>query len=472
MAKMKGEDESAYEKGRAENIKKNYQRMADLKLPELAAKNAPPKQLRRPRPTRGINLKRERKPVVARRSLRVKGMNPDGVMLEGIAKETRDGIVFASDKLGLGSFREEKPSRLMGPVTFESLNEDKELNQKLFGSLNGGLGTAYKPETSVEDLADVHLEEEHVLKLTRSGITHLDTAPRTDNVAIAAGDKDGHVGFWCPSNVSEDSEVVVEVRPHSQYVSGLRWCPMGSGALYTCSYDGSVRKLDIKQQTFLELFSSEEYELSAFDVTHPHKVLLCDNLGNFMSIDTRVSSKKPVLDAIGLHNRKINTIHADPGGSDLIVTSSSDAAVAVWDLRRMGPKNAISTYHHPKSCQAAFFAPDGSQRMLATCYDNHLNVWDTKKRPVPFQPEVKVNHDTQTGRWVIPFRAIWTPNSDGIVCGTMKRAVNIYSAANGQRLVQKSSEYMTAIASRYCVHPTLSKLVVATSSGRIHLYQR
>ena len=131
MAKMKGEDESAYEKGRAENIKKNYQRMADLKLPELAAKNAPPKQLRRPRPTRGINLKRERKPVVARRSLRVKGMNPDGVMLEGIAKETRDGIVFASDKLGLGSFREEKPSRLMGPVTFESLNEDKELNQKL-----------------------------------------------------------------------------------------------------------------------------------------------------------------------------------------------------------------------------------------------------------------------------------------------------------------------------------------------------
>ena len=50
--------------------------------------------------------------------------------------------------------------------------------------------------------------------------------------------------------------------------------------------------------------------------------------------------------------------------------------------------------------------------------------------------------------------------------------VNVYDASSGGRVVQYSSEHMTAVASRYCIHPTQPKLVASTSSGRVHIYSK
>lgn len=34
-----------------------------------------------------------------------------------------------------------------------------------------------------------------------------------------------------------------------------------------------------------------------------------------------------------------------------------------------------------------------------------------------------MQHYNNTGRWVVPFRAVWGPASDTIICGSMKRTV-------------------------------------------------
>jgi len=308
--------------------------------------------------------------------------------------------------------------------------------------------------------------EENCVKVTKSGATHLGIANRSDVLLVAAGDKEGRVGFW---NLSRDyaDQANIQVQPHTQYISGLKWSGLdGAGAgqeLFTCSYDGTCRRLDVSQGVFDTVYATEDHEFSAFDVQAGNKtVYLCSNEGEFLVVDSRQS--KPAVKPYSMHSRKINTVHIEPAEGNLFTTSSTGGYVGVWDVRKL--PRSVAMYAHNKSCQGAFFAPDGSQRVLTTCYDDYLRVWSLKAK----EASVRVSHNCHTGRWVLPFRAIWTPAGDGIVCGHMKRRVSVYSSEDGKRVVDCQSDFLTAIPSRFFVHPTLPLLGAATSSGRIALF--
>jgi len=485
-----------YEKERELRKARNLARMLELKLPEASfvvkEEKAKPAVARKAS-QRGVK-RQKREPVVARRSLRVRGMKPNGEMAQGIKSETNAGVTLnAGGSLSFYASEPKKPSRKAGPVPFESIYEDDEEEQKVLDVLRDSRSVRSKAKTSTSNLSDVTLREENVMKVTKSGTVHLDIMPRTDRLVVAAGDKEGHVGVWSLSSDFADQHNVL-VKPHTQYISGLKWSPSTGRDLYTCSYDGFCRKLDVSKgaASFLELTNSEIHEFSAFDVdSQGNNMFLCTNDGDFLVIDTRSNNKDGSSAAIGpieLHNRKINTVHVEPSEGNLFVTSSTDKSVTVWDIRLMGnrgmktSKKAVVSYYHGKSCQGAYFAPDGSHRVLTTCYDNHLNIFDVKRSkgfdvssfsnwtPDKEKPVVRMSHNTQTGRWVLPFRAVWLPGSDGVVCGTMKRGVQMYSSASGKRMAHYDSDFMTAIPSRCCVHPTLPILGAATSSGRIHLF--
>ncbi len=59
--------------------------------------------------------------------------------------------------------------------------------------------------------------------------------------------------------------------------------------------------------------------------------------------------------------------------------------------------------------------------MLTCSRDNTLKVWDSKRGLEEMQ---SFDHYNNTGRWVVPFRAIWGPRSDAVICGSMKRSVS------------------------------------------------
>lgn len=73
--------------------------------------------------------------------------------------------------------------------------------------------------------------------------------------------------------------------------------------------------------------------------------------------------------------------------------------------------------------------------MLTTCYDNHCRVWAPPGVEKASGPEwtatdplsrcLRVAHDNQTGRWVLPFRSMWTGGGDGFVVGQMKRHAEV-----------------------------------------------
>ena len=137
----------------------------------------------------------------------------------------------------------------------------------------------------------------------------------------------------------------------------------------------------------------------------------------------------------------------------------------------------------PKASQAAEWAPDGSGRLAVTCFDDRLRVYavagladaaaaSSAKGGVTKEATAActIRHCTQTGRWVVPFRACWTAGGDALVCGGMKRTCEVFDAASGAPLASLADDKMTAIPSRNAVHREGSTVACATNSGRIHLF--
>jgi WD40 repeat protein len=269
----------------------------------------------------------------------------------------------------------------------------------------------------------------------------------------------------------DDDDGVLYYKAHGAYISHCKW---GQGALrgklLTSAYDGAVRVLDPERGVFQETVYSEEDEFSACDqFSNGHAALVCDNVGNLHQLDVRTG--KFTAPSLSIHEKKINTVHVDPGNENMFATSTHQL-VSVWDVRKL-KKNAKAVYDlpHAKSSQAAYWNPNGSGALLTTCYDDALRVWRPSTNAT--KESLKIKHNNQTGRWVLPFRAIWSAAGDGILCGSMQRAVEIFNPdVSAPALASFASEpHMTAIASRLACHRAHDFIAAATASGRIHIFR-
>lgn len=93
---------------------------------------------------------------------------------------------------------------------------------------------------------------------------------------------------------------------HCRWAGGL-----GSSArLVTCSYDGSVRSLDLQKGEFEAVLLDEEVEWSAMDCNRKGScVYLGDKSGNLAAYDLR--SHKSVLEEFSIHDKKVNTLQVE-----------------------------------------------------------------------------------------------------------------------------------------------------------------
>lgn len=88
---------------------------------------------------------------------------------------------------------------------------------------------------------------------------------------------------------------------------------------------------------------------------------------------------------------------------------------------------------------------------------------------------LKIPHDNNTGRWILPFRAVWGPAGDCAFVGGMRgRSVDVFATSGpspGKQLAALSHPAMTAIPSRLAPHPLMPVLAAATASGRVHIWR-
>jgi hypothetical protein len=84
------------------------------------------------------------------------------------------------------------------------------------------------------------------------------------------------------------------------------------------------------------------------------------------------------------------------------------------------------------------------------------------------QELVRIRHDNNTGRWIIPFRGVWGPAGDAVVVGNMRRKVDLFRASDGAVVGGlDNAELMTAIPSRMCIHPDLPALAAVRLRGLV-----
>lgn len=487
------ENLNEYELQRAARIAANLERLQALNIDKLSGDMFQAKPEKRER-VRGLSTSRRGRAsapaLEPRKSLRVQGLAPDGTLAAGIADERRDGTVILASGGTFSVVETPRNIRPVGHLPFKSLNAKEDTDAAFLATLRafGECGGAAADVVPAAELKKLSLAERNVAKVCIKGVTHMDFMPVDDGTLIvAAGDKEGHVGLFHPDAASatvvdsheaneqqdtEDDDGAADgvhlTRPFGQYVSGLRWARHGTHKLFACSYDGSVRCLDVNAGQWLESFLSSEEEFSSFDITASgDTAYVGDNDGGLTIVDMRTGTAA-AGPAFSAHYERVNCTSLAPDGQALLATSSSDRTVAVWDLRK-GLSRGVKPLHqlqHGKSCHGAYWAPQGPARVLTTSYDDTINVFGADGNRM-----LRIKHNNQTGKWLLPFRAIWTSSGDGVVVGSMHRETEIFSADNGAPVARHSSEYLTAIPTRHACHASGTAIAAGTASGRVHIWR-
>ncbi|TYH13075.1 hypothetical protein ES288_A06G115800v1 [Gossypium darwinii] len=514
-----------YERQRVENIKRNAEMVAALKLHSKAATLSAATAKRHRTKTYKTSPEKKPKtetPIVIRRSLRTRGMPPDSKglpddfsdnfdktpksvsvikpqsprvlgpismvdafsgddetesnkMLVGtilsIAKETQVGVsvkdvkdeIF-SEKGALGSCKSEGFESLGTEKVDESLSGKRKLVKGVVK--NEYLDSLVKIEKSDQWLESLDLKPENVARLLPGRIMVVKFFPCSSVRMIAAGNKFGNIAFWNVDSNNEKEDGIYLYRPHTGPISGILIHQHSMSKIYSSCYDGFIRLMDAEKEVFDLVHSCDDTIFSLSQQPNNSETLyFAEGRGGLKVWDIRTgkSSKNWML-----HEDRINTINFNSQNPNIMATSSTDGTACIWDLRSMsGHKlKTLKTVSHSRAVHSAYFSPSGSS-LATTSLDNKVGIISG----VNFEDACMIYHDNWTGRWLSSFRGIWGWDDSYIFIGNMKRGVDVISPSQKRTVMTLQSPEMSAIPCRFDAHPyEIGMLAGATSGGQVYLW--
>ncbi|KAJ1677374.1 hypothetical protein EV182_006308, partial [Spiromyces aspiralis] len=302
---------SEYEKQRQENVRRNEQMLRSLNLDqsELVQKRKSPLSPTRKEATgkrAKLGERRHQEPVERRRSRRLQGIRPDidnnrgqrpGKAEPGTARpELEDRVTKI-----YGRPRQEGDLKLSSVLEQGSIDKFRLVIRDVCRNSGAGDEDGVKSEGEEERpdaqaARDLHKvfgglsirQPYNPPLVTEARIYDLDIHPSASSLLIGAGDQNGMLGFWrvpeseWDANVqrrvgpklepaSTDEVAVPDVftfTPHTRTISTVRFCPGNSNHLYTASYDGCIRRLDLgKASAFTEaVIAGEDIRIHSLDM--------------------------------------------------------------------------------------------------------------------------------------------------------------------------------------------------------------
>ncbi|KAM4749059.1 WD repeat-containing protein 76-like [Rhinophrynus dorsalis] len=463
---------SPYELERLKNIKENAKFLASLQLLKCASGLLSS--------TKKQHQKREKKkkvieePVI-RRSLRLQRTDPSGAPLPKVELQPEPSLM-------------ENPMKPPGPLEMipTNLQEDKEAVQtflKTWASISQGKNDRSSIQLPLADLTrysaslkKMTIREEAVAKVVQNRVFSVAIHPSESRTLVAAGDKCGQVGLWDMDDQSSDNGVYVFV-PHSRPVSCMSFCPFNSSQLLSLSYDGTVRCGDVSCSIFDEVYRDEEESFSSFDfLSADASVLIVSHWDAYISlVDLRTpGTSYEHRSSLGMKTARTVSVH--PVHRDLCVVAGA-GSVDIYDVRQLKPNKAqpvLSLSGHGKSVACAYFSPGTGNRILTTCADDYIRVYDSSSLSSKAPLLTLLRHNNNTGRWLTRFRAVWDPKQENcFVVGSMARPRQIEVYHESGKLLHSfwDSEYLGSVCSINAMHPTRNLLVGGNSSGRLHVFQ-
>jgi len=236
------------------------------------------------------------------------------------------------------------------------------------------------------------LKEEDVAKLTPSRITAIFMHPSTSKVLVVAGDTNGFAGLWNVDNFSDGNDGVLQYHLHNSNITRFHCFEEDYSKVYSASYDGTIRFLDVQAQAFLLAFEAPEAEIDNNQGVFTSDCFFMDSHGSFGTsssclvgksdgsvglVDLRASTNSYQWNH-SLQAAKINSIQQHPTNSHLIVTAGSGKAgsICVHDVRKAGEtwRPLVEMNEHSKSINAAVVSEDG-HFCVSVSLDNTVRTW-------------------------------------------------------------------------------------------------
>ncbi|XP_024588135.1 WD repeat-containing protein 76 isoform X1 [Neophocaena asiaeorientalis asiaeorientalis] len=418
---------SPYEKKRLKNISENANFFASLQLSESAArlremiKRQPPESKRK-------KPKKKENETGCRRSMRLLKVDPSGVSLP--ATPTQPILVA-----------DENP--LLPPGPLEMTSENRDDNSELFkGFLQTWAEVSKTRSKNTEkelssiksykaNLNGMIISEDTVYKVTKGPIFSMALHPSEIRTLVAAGARSGQVGLWDLTHQPKEDGVYI-FQPHSQPVSCLYFSPANPAHLLSLSYDGTLRCGDFSRAVFEEVYRDERSSFSSFDfLAEDASTLIVGHWDGSMSLVDRRTPGTSCEKLINSSLSKIRTVHVHPVHRQYFITAGL-RDIHIYDARflnRSRIKPLISLTEHTKSIASAYFSPLTGNRVVTTCADCKLRIFDSSCISSKIPLLTTIRHNTITGRWLTRFQAVWDPKQeDCIIVGSMAhpRRVEIF----------------------------------------------
>jgi len=326
--------------------------------------------------------------------------------------------------------------------------------------------------------------------------------PTESKPIIFAGDKEGAMGVFdasqdAPEADDDDEEadypdpIISAFKTHSRTITSFHFSPGDENAVFSASYDSSIRKLDLDKGVSIEVFSpadaKEELPISAIDMpsSDPNIIIFSTLHGSLGRHDIR--TKSSAADIWGLTDSKIGGFSLHPVYPHLVATASLDRTLKIWDLRKITGKDDLRhpalLGEHQSRLSVSHASWSSAGHIATSSYDDRIKIYsfpDASKwvagHDIPdkeMNPVHQIPHNNQTGRWVTILKPQWQRNPrDGLqkfVIGNMNRFVDVY-AADGEQLAQLDGDGITAVPAVAHFHPTLDWVAGGTASGKLTLW--
>ena len=305
--------------------------------------------------------------------------------------------------------------------------------------------------------------EPNRIKITPERIYSLGFHPTTDKQLVFAGDKLGNLGIFDASQTSasvkaetngvkkeeeeeeadedEDEEedgpdpAITSFHCHTRTISSFQFSHANPSHLYTCSYDSSLRLLDLTKSKSIEIYAPSDSSLDEplsgveMDPTAPYMLYFSRLDGHVGRTDTRAPN---TTDVFQLSEKKIGGFSLNPSNPHFIATASLDRYLRIWDLRKLSGKASRQLPaligEHESRLSVSHAAFNSAGQVATASYDDTVKIhtfdgmgsWSPghKVSDDGMDPSSIIRHNNQTGRWVTmsvapnpPFSPSFPPSS-------------------------------------------------------------
>ncbi|PHH92497.1 hypothetical protein CDD83_7134 [Cordyceps sp. RAO-2017] len=337
------------------------------------------------------------------------------------------------------------------------------------------------------------------IKICPQRVYALGFHPTPEKPIVFAGDKEGAMGVFdgsqtAPEVDDDDTDhpapVISAFKTHARTITSFVFSPVDANAVYTSSYDSSIRKMDLDKGVSVQVWApaddSDELPLSAMDMaqTDPNVLYFSTLDGGLGRCDVRAPGSEEVW---ALSEQKIGGFCLHPLHPHLVATASLDRTIKIWDLRKIEGKGdmrhpALLGEHESRlSVSHASWSPGG--HVATSSYDDTVKIYDFSDAgswkpgqdisPQAMEPANIIRHNNQTGRWVTILKPQWQRQpKDGIqkfTIANMNRFVDVF-ASDGSQLAQLDGDGITAVPAVAHFHPSMDWVAGGNGSGKLCLW--